>query len=165
MRFRKIARRREAVNNMLNIFFNIANAITIQNPLGVDTIEDLVNKIAGYVYGVSAAFATIMILIGAFQILTAEGDAAKYKKGKDTILYTVIGLAIILLAGGIVSLVSGVLGKNDSGATAPVERRIDVEPFAPSLQGALFPGGPGIPPELQGVLFPGGPTGLFGPSQ
>lgn len=97
----------------MNFLINIAHAITIDNPLGANTtVADVINRIAGYMYGVAAALSTIMVLIGAFQILTAAGDAVKYKKGKDTIVYTVIGLAIILLAGGVVSLVSGILGTN-----------------------------------------------------
>ena len=86
------------------------NYFTIENPLGVKTVTELLDKIGGYFYGLAAAVATIMILYGAFQILTGGSDPAKVKAGKDTIFYAVIGLMIVFLAGGLQSLVTGILG-------------------------------------------------------
>jgi hypothetical protein len=53
--------------------------------------------------------AVIMIIIGGVNYATSQGDAAKVKKGKDTILYGIIGLVIAILAFAIVSFVLSAL--------------------------------------------------------
>ncbi len=50
-----------------------------------------------------------MILIGAFQMLFSAGDPDKFQTGKKTILYTVIGYAIIFLSSVIISVVQNLL--------------------------------------------------------
>lgn len=59
------------------------------------------------VLGLIALAAVIMIIIGGLNYTTSQGDAAKVKKAKDTILYGVIGLVIALLAFAIVNFVLG----------------------------------------------------------
>lgn len=46
-----------------------------------------------------------MIIIGGFNFMTSAGDPGKVKKGKDTILYGIIGLVVALLAFAIVNFV------------------------------------------------------------
>ena len=49
--------------------------------------------------------AVIMIIMGGINYATSQGDPAKVKKGKDTILYGIIGLVVSLLAFAIVNFV------------------------------------------------------------
>ncbi|MBI5733200.1 hypothetical protein HY967_04625 [Candidatus Jorgensenbacteria bacterium] len=51
----------------------------------------------------------IMVVVGAFQILFASGDPEKFSRGKMTILYAVIGYAIVLVAGGITSIIASII--------------------------------------------------------
>jgi hypothetical protein len=51
--------------------------------------------------------AVVMIVIGGIYYATSGGDAAKVKTGKETILYSVVGLIIALLAFSIVNFVIG----------------------------------------------------------
>lgn len=83
--------------------------IRIDNPLNYDTFEDLVNAIIGFFFILAVALAPLMIIIGAFYILTAGGDEKKVNTGKNIILYTVIGLIIILIARGLIGIIKGVL--------------------------------------------------------
>lgn len=64
-----------------------------------------VNVILNWVYGVIGLVAVAMIIIGAIQYVTSQGSADKAKKAKNTILYAVIGLVIVLLAAAITSFV------------------------------------------------------------
>ena len=52
------------------------------------------------VIAVTAAgiLATIYIIVGAFQYLTAFGDESKAEEGKKTITWAIIGLVLIILA-------------------------------------------------------------------
>ncbi|OGL22539.1 hypothetical protein A2707_04425 [Candidatus Saccharibacteria bacterium RIFCSPHIGHO2_01_FULL_45_15] len=51
------------------------------------------------------AIAVIMIVIGGIRYVTSNGDASSTKAAKDTILYSVIGLIVALIAYAIVSFV------------------------------------------------------------
>ena len=53
--------------------------------------------------------AVIMVILGGVTYATSQGDPGKVKKGKDTILYGIIGLVVALLAFAIVNFVLGAL--------------------------------------------------------
>ena len=73
----------------------------------VGTITPILNVIIGLLGIVCVA----VIIFGGVQYMTSTGDAGKVKKGKDTILYGIIGLVICVLAFAIVNFVlSNILG-------------------------------------------------------
>lgn len=82
----------------------------LKNPLGVSTIPALVDKITTYIIELAAPIVTIMILVGAFQMLTAAGNESKFSQGKKTITYAVIGMAVVLVAKGITAVITNFLG-------------------------------------------------------
>ena len=65
------------------------------------TIINIINA----VIGVLALVCVIVMIIGGVNYMTSNGEAAKVKKGKDTILYGVIGLVICILSFAIVNFV------------------------------------------------------------
>ncbi len=70
--------------------------------------EGLTDKIVGIVnavIGVLGIVAVVVIILGGISYMTSNGDAAKVKKAKDTILYGVIGLIIVILSAAIVNFV------------------------------------------------------------
>lgn len=66
-------------------------------------VADLV-RILLWVIGVVSV---IMIIVGGLRYVLSQGDAGKIKSAKDTILYSVIGLVVALLAFAIVNYVLG----------------------------------------------------------
>ena len=46
-----------------------------------------------------------MIVISGYKFITANGEAAKVTSARNTLLYSVIGLAVALLAWAIVSFI------------------------------------------------------------
>lgn len=84
--------------------------ITLENPLKITSISALINNIAGYLIIIAAPIAVLMILVAAFQIMSAGGNEEKVKNGKKTILYAVVGFAIILISKGIALIVKQLLG-------------------------------------------------------
>jgi hypothetical protein len=51
-----------------------------------------------------------MVMIGGFTILTAGDNPEKVNSGKRIITWAVVGFAIILMAGGVISLIGQLLG-------------------------------------------------------
>ena len=69
---------------------------------------DLTGQIAliiNAIIGIIGIISVVVIILGGITYSTSQGDTAKVKKGKDTILYGVIGLIISLLAFAIVNFV------------------------------------------------------------
>lgn len=69
------------------------------------TIIDVLDRIIGFLLAIAVPIATIMVLYGAFQMLTAGGKAEQFMKGNKTIMYAAIGFAIVLIGRGVISLV------------------------------------------------------------
>ena len=61
--------------------------------------------VLNWIFSIIGIVAVIMIILGGFTMMTSSGDPGKVKKGKDTILYGVIGLVVALLAIVIVNFV------------------------------------------------------------
>lgn len=56
----------------------------------------------------AGAFCVLFIVLGGVQYIISQGDAAKIKKAKDSIMYAVVGLVVVAVAFFIVQLVIGV---------------------------------------------------------
>ena len=68
---------------------------------------DLVNTIVNVMLYLLGAIAVIMIIVGGIMYTTSGGDAGNVKKAKDTILYSVVGLVVAILAFTIINFVVG----------------------------------------------------------
>ena len=76
---------------------------------GTANIEQTIVSITDFLVTISIGFAIMMYVIGGFFYMTAAGDTKRIESGKNIILYTTIGLVIILLAKGIASVVLGLV--------------------------------------------------------
>ncbi|MCX7589850.1 MAG: pilin [Patescibacteria group bacterium] len=84
--------------------------ITLLNPLSCDNVGCVLEKIIDAIFKISIPITVLMILIGAFQILTAGGQEEKFKEGKNTIKWAVIGFALVILSQGLVNIILDILG-------------------------------------------------------
>lgn len=57
------------------------------------------------VYMVAGIVAVIVIIVGGIRYTTSNGDAAGVKSAKNTILYAVVGLIVIIMASAITQFV------------------------------------------------------------
>ena len=79
------------------------------NPLACGTFPECIEKIIGFIFWIALAIVPIIIIIAGFLFLTSGGDPEKVQTAKKMILYACIGLVIILLAKGIISLIKSIL--------------------------------------------------------
>jgi L-cystine uptake protein TcyP (sodium:dicarboxylate symporter family) len=87
-----------------------AKAITFENPFKTKSFEELIDAIIDFIFLVAIAIVPIMIIVAAFYFLTSGGNSEKVNTAKKIILYTFIGLFIVLLGKGIVAIIKQVLG-------------------------------------------------------
>lgn len=81
------------------VFFARADGSgTLENPLkGINTVPDFIQKIiSDIILPIGVPVITFFIIYSGYLFVAARGDAAKLKAAKDTLLYTVIGAAVIL---------------------------------------------------------------------
>jgi hypothetical protein len=76
-----------------------------------DKLPITIGNVVTYAMWAVGAMAVIFLIIGGMKFAMSGGDAEKVKKAKSTILYSVIGLALAILASTIISLVSSIPGE------------------------------------------------------
>lgn len=77
-----------------------------------DALKNNIITILNSLVAVIGLVCVVMVIIGGFTYMTSSGDASKVKKGKDTIMYGIVGLVIVALAFAIVNFViANVLGQ------------------------------------------------------
>ena len=82
------------------------------NPGAETDLEGMVKVILNTVFFVVGVVAVIMIIIGGVTYATSQGDTTKVQKGKNTILYGIVGLVVVLLSFAIVNFIlQGLQGK------------------------------------------------------
>lgn len=82
---------------------------TLQNPIGINTFQDLVNILGKYIFNLAIPVAVIVIIYAGILMLTAGGNPSKFKKGAQALWYAVIGLTIIFIGKGFVTLIKSIL--------------------------------------------------------
>lgn len=91
---------------------NEAHALTgnagLFDPLSGCDLPCITGKIIQILTVVGAPIASIMVLWGGYQIMTAAGDPEKFKTGRHTILYAAIGLVVLLVANSVPALIQGI---------------------------------------------------------
>jgi len=80
------------------------------NPFKFGSFQELIEGIINFIFWLAVAIVPIMIMVAAFYFLTSGGDPERIRTAKRIIFWTVIGLAIILLAKGIISVIKQIIG-------------------------------------------------------
>lgn len=72
-----------------------------------DSLGPMITTVINILLYVLGAIAIVMIVIGGIRYTTSGGDSSGIKSAKDTILYSVIGLIVAMMAYTIVNFVLG----------------------------------------------------------
>lgn len=68
----------------------------LQNPLGTDTSpQKLIGNVINAVMGVVGSIALLMFIFGGLTWMLSGGSSDKVKKGKDILVWSAVGLAVI----------------------------------------------------------------------
>ena len=80
------------------------------NPLVAENIPQFIWQIIILLFTASLYMAPLMIIIGAYIIVTSGGMPSRVDRGRKIIIWTLIAFSIILISRGIIHLVSFLLG-------------------------------------------------------
>lgn len=78
---------------------------TTQNPSGTSDVPHILGNVLRALFGVLGSIALLMFIYGGFLWLTSGGAAEKIQKGKETMVWAILGIAIIFASFAIVSFV------------------------------------------------------------
>lgn len=79
--------------------------------LRFNSSADLVRFVIRTMLAFAGVVALIYIIIGGYTMITSTGDPKKYEKGKQTVFYAAIGIAVIVLAFVIVTAVINIISR------------------------------------------------------
>ncbi|MDP3880802.1 MAG: pilin [bacterium] len=79
--------------------------VKLENPLGKANISTIILRVLDFLTKLAAVVLTIMILIGAWQLIISGGSPEKATTAKKTILWAAVGFVIILIAQGIGAII------------------------------------------------------------
>ena len=95
---------------LLTPTFVKGDIITIPNPLICNDAPCLINAIVNIIFTFAVAIAPLMIIVAGFYFVTAAGNPNQINTAKQIILWTLIGLLVVLCAKGIIALFRNVFG-------------------------------------------------------
>jgi len=87
-------------------------ATSADNPLAATTTAGLIRSMTNVIFYIVSALAVLLIVVGGFILITSAGNPKQLNQGKKIILFTLVGYAIMLIAGGIVALIYRILDVN-----------------------------------------------------
>ncbi len=79
------------------------------NVTSLSAVESVISKIVNWITGLFFVAAILYIFYAAFLYFTAAGEEEKIKKAKNQLLYSVIAIAVALLAGTMRYIVANIL--------------------------------------------------------
>lgn len=82
---------------------------------GIDNMSDvvlLIQAIAKWFQVIVLAIAVIMIIYAGFTWMTAGGDDEKLKTARQTLIYALVGIGVVVIAYGLVALMTNLVGSN-----------------------------------------------------
>lgn len=77
----------------------------VPNVPKVSLTQDAVNNLASGVFFIAAAVSVIFVIIGGIRYIMSQGDAQNLTRAKNTILYSLIGLVVVVSAFVIVQII------------------------------------------------------------
>lgn len=81
--------------------------VTLVNPLGdnVQSIPQLVGRIIIGIMGIVGAIALLTFIWGGLLWMTSAGNADRVKQGKETLIYSTLGLLVIFISYSVINFV------------------------------------------------------------
>ena len=86
-------------------------ALEIKNPLQYDSIEKVIDAVVSFIATIGISIAVIVIIWAGILYMTSGSNESRLQSAKKTIMWAVIGAAILLSAKFITDLIASILGK------------------------------------------------------
>lgn len=123
----------------------LANTYEIPNPLGEQSIIGIINRAINIMLFFAIAVGIIIIIWAGFLFITSQGDSKKAANASKVVINVLIGLAVVLLARGIIGLTYYILTGSSSSKINSPDNTINTNnpvntssPYVPTPDGGDF---------------------------
>lgn len=96
-------------NNQNNAPQTATKSFSFNPPTGSKTISDLINGVLSWAIKIVIPIATLVIIFAGFTLLTSRGDPNRIKLGKSMLTWAIVGLAVILIGKGFITLIKSII--------------------------------------------------------
>lgn len=83
--------------------------VEVPNPLSANSIPELAGQMIRGLLGVSGALALFFLVWGGIMWMTSSGNSERVKKGRDSIVWAILGLVVIFVSYIVINFVFDVL--------------------------------------------------------
>ena len=88
---------------------NVTRAVTLINPLGEKDVRVIFGRVISGALSIMGSIALVMVVYGGILWMTSRGETKMIQKGKDTLTWAVLGVAVIFASYAIVNaLITGI---------------------------------------------------------
>ena len=103
---------------LLSVPWCVQAGTALHNPLegSASDFPTLIGGVIRGMLGVVGAVGLIMIVIGGITWMTSSGNADRVRRGKDTLVWAVIGLTAIFLSYAVVNFIFDAVVRGGSGS-------------------------------------------------
>lgn len=103
---------------------SVTSGLGLDNPTNITSIEDFVAKALNIVVDIGTPLVAFFLILSGFMFVAARGNEEKLATAKRSLVYTLIGAALVLGCWGIAQAVKGTI--EDVTKTSFTERKEDV---------------------------------------
>ena len=88
-----------------------SETIKIPNPLKTTSFTKLIDRLVNWLLVIGTPILVLMIIIGAFQIMTGAGNPEQITKGRQTVTWAIVGYALLILSKSVTFIIAELLKK------------------------------------------------------
>ena len=88
----------------------LSDLVNTPQPMPVNSINQVIANITGWIMGIIALVATMFLVIGGLRYMAAGGDPAQIEQAKGNFKSALVGYALAVLAPVILQVLQGILG-------------------------------------------------------
>lgn len=86
------------------------NTFTFKNPLNAQSFTQLADNIVNFLLTIAVPIVIIMVIWAGLLFMTAGGNTDRIQQGKDTLLWTAIGIGVLMISKSVTYLLGSILG-------------------------------------------------------
>ncbi|MFY1703036.1 pilin [Micromonospora sp. WMMA1923] len=89
---------------------HVLSELAAAQPLAVNSINQVISNITGWIMGIIALVATMFLVVGGLRYMAAGGDPAQVEQAKGNVKSALVGYALAVLAPVLLQVLQGILG-------------------------------------------------------
>jgi len=76
----------------------------------IEGVNEIIDKVAKWIFNILLSVATIVLLLAGFQWLTSGGNEEKISSARKNLIWALVGILVALLAKGLVAIIKSLVG-------------------------------------------------------